>query len=331
MSNFIVPNTFVPGTKAKAQEVNENFVSVQDELNQKAEKTGSASQVFFVADAQNSLHAINKGQFENAISELAENFNDLISCIGTPFVVERAYINSSGNSAFMTYSGGNLVFRINSNYSSYGPLVAVPANNLPRFTVTSVSNLNLSSYANGTYNIFLNKDGVAYAYNNTIYTQKAAPSSPVVNDIFVNTSCSPLTAKIYQNSSWVDFNDVYLGYVKVSGNEITSVKCVNLNDNGLNVNRKNQHVVVTTYKKNASWYRVWSDGWIEQGGKTANGTNQTITLLKSFTDTNYCILTSQYYTSSSNGDYGTVKEKTESNFTIPGYATMSYGWYTCGY
>ena len=27
MSNFIVPNTFIPGTKAKAQEVNENFKS----------------------------------------------------------------------------------------------------------------------------------------------------------------------------------------------------------------------------------------------------------------------------------------------------------------
>lgn len=330
MSNFIVPNTFVPGTKAKAQEVNENFVSVQDELNKKAEKTGSASQVFSVANAQNSSHAINKGQFDTALSEMSENVDDAMSRIATPFVVERACVNSSGNPSFMFNAGGGVLsFRVND--SNYGPVVAVPANNLPRFKVTSVNNLNMSSYANGNYNIFLNKNGVAYAYNNTIYTQKIAPANPVVNDIVVNTSTYPLKAKIYQNSSWVDFDDVYLGYVKITDNEIASVKHANLNDNGLNVNRKNQHVVVTTYKKNASWYRVWSDGWIEQGGKTANGTNQTITLLKSFTDTNYCILTSQYYTSSSNGDYGTVKEKTESNFTIPGYATMSYGWYACGY
>ena len=40
----------------------------------------------------------------------------------------------------------------------------------------------------------------------------------------------------------------------------------------------------------ASWYRLYSDGWLEQGG--VQGGNVTITLYKSFRDTNYTITTS---------------------------------------
>ncbi len=67
MSNFIVPNTFVPGTKAKAQEVNENFASVQEELNKKAEKEGNSSQACSVANATENNHAVNKSQFETVL------------------------------------------------------------------------------------------------------------------------------------------------------------------------------------------------------------------------------------------------------------------------
>ena len=35
------------------------------------------------------------------------------------------------------------------------------------------------------------------------------------------------------------------------------------------------------------WYRVWSDGWCEQGGEFVNAS--TITFLKPFIDTNYSI------------------------------------------
>ena len=49
-------------------------------------------------------------------------------------------------------------------------------------------------------------------------------------------------------------------------------------------------VVVTNYVNGTSWYRVWSDGWIEQGGVvTINGADQngTVTLLKAHANTNY--------------------------------------------
>lgn len=47
--------------------------------------------------------------------------------------------------------------------------------------------------------------------------------------------------------------------------------------------------VIETYSNGTSWYRIWSDGWCEQGGEVANSGINTkqITFLKAFTDTNY--------------------------------------------
>ena len=46
-------------------------------------------------------------------------------------------------------------------------------------------------------------------------------------------------------------------------------------------------VVVETYKNGTSWYRVYSDGWCEQGGYVSFVSGMTINLLKSFANTNY--------------------------------------------
>lgn len=52
--------------------------------------------------------------------------------------------------------------------------------------------------------------------------------------------------------------------------------------------------VVDTYRSGNSWWRLWSDGWLEQGGRTAQSTGVTsritsITLLKNFKDTTYSV------------------------------------------
>lgn len=42
--------------------------------------------------------------------------------------------------------------------------------------------------------------------------------------------------------------------------------------------------ITETWRSGTEWYRVWSDGWIEQGG---HGTGGTCTFNKSFSNTNY--------------------------------------------
>ena len=53
--------------------------------------------------------------------------------------------------------------------------------------------------------------------------------------------------------------------------------------------------VTETYKNGLFWYRVWSDGWIEQGGIVAMPSVgwYPVTFLKPFSDTNYTIIGSQ--------------------------------------
>ena len=46
--------------------------------------------------------------------------------------------------------------------------------------------------------------------------------------------------------------------------------------------------VIETYVNGTDWYRVYSDGWVEQGGSfTCSSAGQTLTFLKAFANTNY--------------------------------------------
>lgn len=53
-----------------------------------------------------------------------------------------------------------------------------------------------------------------------------------------------------------------------------------------------ERIVIKTYKSGANWYRLWSDGWCEQGGTVDNGSNERnqsadIIFLKEFEDNTY--------------------------------------------
>jgi hypothetical protein len=87
---WIIPNTFIAGTKAKANEVNENFTSAKQfmdnleteqatntadilQLEQnKADLNGNFEQRFQVADATNSFDAINKQTLLNLVKNTQE-------------------------------------------------------------------------------------------------------------------------------------------------------------------------------------------------------------------------------------------------------------------
>jgi hypothetical protein len=50
-------------------------------------------------------------------------------------------------------------------------------------------------------------------------------------------------------------------------------------------------VVIESYVNGSSWYRKWSDGWIEQGGSIyVSASGQALNFLMAFSDTNYTIV-----------------------------------------
>lgn len=96
-------------------------------------------------------------------------------------------------------------------------------------------------------------------------------------------------------------------------------------------------VVVQSYNSGASWYRVWSDGWVEQGGVpnisiTEDYQDITITLQKPMKNLNYHVsVTSVYY----KGQFApTIDNKTTTSFMLNDVVAYKSAykptWYACG-
>lgn len=87
-------------------------------------------------------------------------------------------------------------------------------------------------------------------------------------------------------------------------------------------------VIVQNYRNGNTWYRVWSDGWIEQGGRISMpyATN-TVTFAKAFSTTAY------YFGAPIDAkDFVYAKDKvTFLSAWGTGYAYGNVSWYACGY
>lgn len=81
-----------------------------------------------------------------------------------------------------------------------------------------------------------------------------------------------------------------------------------------------------------SWYRKWSDGFIEQGGRITSVTT-TISLQTAFTNTNYTISSSQAGSASANISRVAIKNRTTSEFTLESCKAnmLPISWNACGY
>ena len=93
--------------------------------------------------------------------------------------------------------------------------------------------------------------------------------------------------------------------------------------------------ITETWSNDTSWYRKYSDGWIEQGGEYTKerDTNITVTFPVAFKDTNYTISSSQYSRlTSSESPVCDFTVKTNTGFAH-NYASWGSkrGWFACGY
>ena len=99
-------------------------------------------------------------------------------------------------------------------------------------------------------------------------------------------------------------------------------------------------VIVENYKSGTTWRRIWSDGWIEQGGKvtvTRSNYKATITFPKAFSDTNYNIMfTAQssdaaYFQSDNINVSNDSSKITKTSIEIASEAGNTFYWRACGY
>lgn len=94
-------------------------------------------------------------------------------------------------------------------------------------------------------------------------------------------------------------------------------------------------IVVENYNDGTNWYRVWSDGWIEQGYRSLEnqGTSKTFTYLKPFQTAPTLVVNIWSSTSNSNGVSFQHQgyNRTNTGFQVSAGSSYRWDWYACGY
>lgn len=226
MTDYLTLTEFVPGTKAKAQDVNANFSLIKDALNQKANMDGDNLQKFNVADAVQDSHAVNLGQLD----DLEDYLKAEIKKASTKFCVKSGNV-TSGKGDLFSYDVLRITPKIGGVYAN---LVFSDYQGI-QTTVSSATIISMTGKPDGDYNIFIKSDGTLYTLANTIYKQPARPTM-VDGDIWLNTSVDLFNCIKYDGTNDVQFLDMPLGKVTVKTSAITAIETFPFNQNGHNIN-----------------------------------------------------------------------------------------------
>lgn len=143
-----------------------------------------------------------------------------------------------------------------------------------------------------------------------------------------------------------------VGEFSISSGKITSFKpyntfhAVDYNEANNKANRDFSNVtkpyVKQSYINGTSWYRVWSDGWIEQGGRgyAHDSQTHTVTFLKTFANANYTLEVQMLMlgTAGNISDNTIITAMTANSYAVTGSNVGPAGgwecttsWYACGF
>ena len=158
-------------------------------------------------------------------------------------------------------------------------------------------------------------------------TQNQIATLQTTGDIQVNRTQTAATEQIQLASNQADRA------------ETAAVRAENATNNKIDVDLNNISKetlfskLFTTYSDGASWYRIWPDGWIEQGGIANAGGTVTVTFLKAFKDTNYTVVATTLGTNAQ--IYAQCITKTSGTemkiYNNGGSSSQQKSWYACGY
>ena len=154
MANFKTPHTFVAGTKAKAEEVNENFSAIKDELNKKIDADNEG--YITIKDAISDNQPISKSQFDTAKNEIESSITEKIQNkeLKKSFLFEFGNIDSETQPDLLDIEDTTkLVFKIDDG-TNYKPLKGTLANG-SNFERDTIPDINIGELADGTYNLVL--------------------------------------------------------------------------------------------------------------------------------------------------------------------------------
>lgn len=205
--SYKIPFTFIPGTKAKANEVNSNFSKIIDyltDINGSIVETNTQ-----VGTLSTNLNATNK-KFNEAKTKLCVN---------------------SSTGTLITLSGSTLYF--NSEF-------VITDISGESTTISNVSPISTLSFQTGTYNIFIGKDSLTETLNNKIYRQEIEPTTKSTNDIWIDTSSEPIKQKKWNGGSWENYEKIAIGSIEITAEGTKTITAFPFNQNGYNINSNSE-------------------------------------------------------------------------------------------
>jgi len=260
--SYLTLTTFVPGTKAKPDEVNANFSALKDAIITKAAMNGDATKTFNVADATSSNHATSKNQMDALFADLLAKINGA----GMRFCVKSGN-TTSGNGDLFSYDVLRITPKIAGTYEN---LVFSDYKGTQTIISATPANLSMSGKADGGYNIFIKPDGTLYTLSNKIYRQPLRPTL-IAGDIWLNTSVFPFKCIKTDGTTDAEFLDVPLGKVTIASGAITALVTFPFNQNGFDVN-------ISTYTQSLmgnGWVKLPNGLFLQWGQNLATGTTGT--------------------------------------------------------
>lgn len=222
--SFNIPNVFIAGKKAVADEVNENFETVKDEIN--SHKTKIATLTESVESFDEALN----GGLKNELTTLIKNSKAL-------FCANKGNLDSEGNADLLAIDNlvsNQIVFKVSSEDGDFSPLQITNAFGISKI-LTSVSPISFNDMDDGTYIVYLKTDGSAYPLASSLIKSKKMPEMSA-GDVWLDTSGNPIVARTYNGISYSDFEDVPIGEVIVEEGALKSAKTFSYNQNGFDIN-----------------------------------------------------------------------------------------------
>ena len=262
MTNPLIPNTFVPGTKAKAEEVNANFIALADEL----QNTQANTDLQF-SGLEKELSENITSIKENYLSVDASNAENI-----TNTILEAPYGVAVYDGQTITVQSGVRVL-IPNGKTTNGRL-----KNLEYITETSITKT-ITNLTNVDTAVFLyNTGNIEIIPQNHIFYKNSTPSTLEDNVHWYNIDENKWYKYILSEAKWVEvfalpianasWNESSMISVLQSSQPMNMVKMSDL-DNFYTLRGilpRDLDYVVERYKDNWEQYTVYKSGWVKQSG-----------------------------------------------------------------
>lgn len=217
MTNPLIPNTFYAGTKANAEEVNENFVSLAEKI-QSVETTASAN----ITELESSFETSLNTEISKVTQKCSDNQLENTGTFTNAIIEAPNGIATYETSVLTVKSGLKLVIPNGKDDNQKLKNIV--------HTVDEDFTLNVESFADGTRDLWITENDTCIAVTSGYYfEQKTEPgSADSTNYIWFNPSTNLLKRYNPTTEEWEEIHAALIGKMTVTSAVISNLTLIGM-------------------------------------------------------------------------------------------------------